>query len=96
VAKKPSNRKAAAKTQRSSRWRRWLLWSGLAAFGILALICLTYAFWASTFDIEQVKQMRERSTVYDMDGKIYSRLQGENRIVVPVAEVSKNFRDASS
>jgi penicillin-binding protein 1A len=66
----------------------------LAGFFGLAVVCLVYAFWASTFDIEDVQHMRERSTVYDMDGKIYSRLAGENRIVVPAAKVAKTFQDA--
>ncbi len=35
--------------------------------------------------------MPQRSTVYDRDGKVYSRLQGENRIVVPIKEVSPHF-----
>lgn len=55
---------------------------------------MIYAFWASTFDIEAVKEMPQRSMVYDADGKLYSRLQGENRIVVPISKVSRNFIDA--
>lgn len=35
--------------------------------------------------------MKERSTVYDMDGKIWSRLQGENRVTVGLDEVSRYF-----
>ncbi|MES2570801.1 MAG: PBP1A family penicillin-binding protein [Verrucomicrobiota bacterium] len=53
-----------------------------------------YGIWASTFDMEAVKEMPQRSTVYDMDGKVYSRLQGENRIVVPLSEVSRHFINA--
>ena len=79
---------------RFPRLRRWLLITALAGFGIIAVVCMIYAFWASTFDIEGVKHMGERSTVYDMDGKVYSRLQCENRIVVPLSQVSRNFQDA--
>ena len=35
--------------------------------------------------------MSERSTVFDMDGKVYSRMQGENRVTVKLSEVSPNF-----
>jgi penicillin-binding protein 1A len=35
--------------------------------------------------------MKERSTVFDMDGKIWGRLQGENRVPVKLDEVSANF-----
>ncbi|MDB6171569.1 MAG: transglycosylase [Chthoniobacteraceae bacterium] len=61
---------------------------------VIAIVCVVYGIWASTFDMEAVKEMPQRSTVYDMDGKVYSRLQGENRIVVPVAQVSRNFINA--
>lgn len=66
----------------------------LAMLGVVAAVCITYGLWASTFDISAVKEMPTRSTVYDMDGKVYSRLQGANRIVVPISKVSKNFIDA--
>ncbi len=55
---------------------------------------LIYGFWASTFDLTMVKEMPQRSMVFDMDGKLYSRLQGENRIVVGRSEVSGNFVEA--
>jgi len=35
--------------------------------------------------------MRERSTVFDMDGKVWGRLQGENRVPVALADVSPYF-----
>lgn len=57
----------------------------------MVLVCVGYGFWASTFDMHQVREMSERSAVYDVDGKIYSRLQGENRVTVRLAEVSPYF-----
>ncbi|HYR59077.1 MAG TPA: PBP1A family penicillin-binding protein, partial [Chthoniobacteraceae bacterium] len=39
-------------------------------------------------------EMAERSTVFDMDGKVYSRLQGENRVTVKLSEVSPDFVNA--
>ena len=35
--------------------------------------------------------MAERSAVYDMDGRLYSRLQGENRVTVKLGQVSPHF-----
>ncbi len=61
---------------------------------MLAVVCVAYGLWASTFNMEAIKEMPSRSTVYDMDGKVYSRLQGENRIVVPLKKVSHHFVDA--
>src|SRR3978361_951518 len=53
-----------------------------------------YGLWAQTFDLKKVADMPERNTVFDVDGKIYSRLAGANRVVVPLNEVSPFFVDA--
>src|SRR5437764_8630788 len=63
------------------------LGTGLAAF-------LFYAGWAATFDMQKVGQMPERNTVFDVDGKIYSRLAGANRLKVSLNEVSPLFIEA--
>jgi Membrane carboxypeptidase/penicillin-binding protein len=41
--------------------------------------------------MKSVGEMPERSTVYDADGKIYSRLAGANRLKVSLSEVSPEF-----
>src|ERR1044071_4441449 len=53
-----------------------------------------YAIWAQTFDLKTVGDMPERNTVYDVDGKIYSRLAGANRLKVALNEVSPYFVEA--
>ena len=58
---------------------------------VVVAVGVGYGFWASTFDLQQIREMAERSAVYDVDGKLYSRLQGENRVVVKLGEVSPNF-----
>jgi len=58
--------------------------SGFAVF-------LFYGAWAQTFDMKKVGEMPERNTVYDVDGKIYSRLAGANRLKVSLNEVSPLF-----
>jgi penicillin-binding protein 1A len=90
VAKSPKNKnKPGARAARArSRWKWWLALTGLLA---VLLVCLVYGFWASSFDLRQVQEMAERSVVFDMDGKIYSRLQGENRVTVKLAQVSPYF-----
>lgn len=72
-------------------WKVTLL-GGLTAGGIGIL--LFYAGWAATFDMKKVGQMPERNTVFDVDGKIYSRLAGANRLKVSLNEVSPLFIDA--
>jgi len=69
-------------------WRVTLL--GLvAAAGIGVLIF--YGAWAETFDMKKVGEMPERNTVFDVDGKIYSRLAGSNRLKVSLSEISPFF-----
>src|SRR6266850_2749272 len=62
----------------------------LLAGGVFAVF-LFYGTWAQTFDMKNVGEMPERSTVYDVDGKIYSRLAGANRLIVSLSEVSPEF-----
>src|SRR5437868_14686210 len=44
--------------------------------------------------MKKVGAMPERNTVFDVDGKIYSRLAGANRLRVSLDEVSPMFVDA--
>ena len=73
------------------RRRRWLWARRARGAAVMLAVCLVYGFWASSFDLNQVREMAERSTVFDMDGKVYSRLQGENRVTVKLDEVSPYF-----
>jgi len=94
----PVSRTRRAKRKNKLRpripWRRWLLRAGLAGFAVIVVVVLVYGFWASTFNLDLVKEMPQRSMVFDMDAKLYSRLQGENRIVVARRDVSNHFVEA--
>src|SRR4029077_814771 len=69
-------------------WKITLL-AIIAAAGISVL--LFYGAWAQSFDMKKVGEMPERNTVLDVDGKIYSRLAGANRLKVSLSEVSPLF-----
>jgi penicillin-binding protein 1A len=69
-------------------WKITLL--ALIAASSLAVF-LFYGAWAQTFDMKKVGEMPERNTVFDVDGKIYSRLAGANRLKVSLSEVSPLF-----
>jgi penicillin-binding protein 1A len=99
---KPSGRRsrlsAPPRPERSdSGWLKAGLWRFgvfVAAWGSLLCAVLggVYSVWASRLDLARVQQIRERSTVFDRDGKPYGRLAGdENRLVVPLAKVSPLF-----
>src|SRR3989440_5398684 len=82
--------------KKSSRLWRWgwkislVTLIGGGALGVL----IFYSAWAQTFDMKKVGVMPERNTVYDVDGKIYSRLAGANRLIVSLNEVSPYFIEA--
>src|SRR5437870_5722966 len=65
----------------------------LLAAAVFAVF-LFYGTWAQTFDMKTVGDMPERNTVFDVDGKIYSRLAGANRLKVALNEVAPFFVDA--
>src|SRR6202790_3569168 len=64
-----------------------LVGSGFAVF-------VFYGVWAQTYDMKKVGEMPERNTVFDVDGKIYSRLAGANRLKVSLSEISPLCVDA--
>ncbi|MEP6955983.1 MAG: PBP1A family penicillin-binding protein [Chthoniobacterales bacterium] len=94
VSSKSRAQSAKAKPRRRLGWK--LVFVAMAAVLLLSGVGLVtfYAIWAQTFDMKKVGQMPERNTVFDVDGKIYSRLAGANRLIVPLSEVSPLFLDA--
>ena len=89
------------KTGKGNRKRRRQGWRWILAFFLVALplalalaVLAFYAVWSQTFDLKRVGTMPERNTVFDVDGKIYSRLAGANRLKVPLKQVSPLFVQA--
>jgi penicillin-binding protein 1A len=72
-------------------WKVSLL--ALIAGGGLAVVVF-YGACAQTYDMKKVGEMPERNTVFDVDGKIYSRLAGANRLKVSLNEISPLFVEA--
>ncbi|HEU4678141.1 MAG TPA: PBP1A family penicillin-binding protein [Terrimicrobiaceae bacterium] len=66
----------------------------MVVFLLWAVVTLFFYAWSLTFDLKTISDMPQRSSVYDKDGKYYSRLAGENRIVVPFDKVSNDFVNA--
>ena len=58
------------------------------------VITLFFYAWSLTFDLRTISDMPQRSAVYDKNGKFYSRLAGENRVIVPFDKVSNDFVNA--
>jgi len=64
--------------------------------GAICLLVLVFFYfaWSLTFDLKDVGKIPERSSVYDMDGRVYSRLRGENRILIESGTISPAFKSA--
>ncbi|MEI6034087.1 MAG: PBP1A family penicillin-binding protein [Verrucomicrobiae bacterium] len=58
------------------------------------IVAMGYYAWALRFDLKAIHDMDERSVVYDYKGNFYSRLAGENRVVVPFDKISNHFVNA--
>ena len=94
---------ARQKRHPPSRFRRRSLKASLTRFLIKAAV-LTVLLWIViallfyalllTFDLKTISDMPQRSSVYDKDGRFYSRLSGENRVVVPFDKISNHFVNA--
>ena len=69
------------------------MWVGIAIALLIvaAAVSIVYGVWASTFDLKEVDNIPERSAVFDMDGKFYARLAGENRVTVRLEGVADAF-----
>jgi len=80
--------------RRRHRWF-WLLFKlGFVTLLLWSVVALGFYGWALRFDLRGIHHMLERSVVYDHEGKFYSRLAGENRVVVPFDRVSNYFVNA--
>ncbi|MFN2542633.1 MAG: transglycosylase domain-containing protein [Chthoniobacterales bacterium] len=85
-------RAGTEKKKRGKLWRYGWKLTLLALVGGIGLsIFIFYGAWAASFDMKKVGEMPERNTVFDVDGKIYSRLAGANRLKVSLDEVSPLF-----
>lgn len=91
-ARKPPRKRAGKK--RRHPWLRALFKLGIAAGLLWIFIAGGFYVWALTFDLEQIRDLPERSAVLDRDGNFYSRLAGENRVVAPFDKISNDFVNA--
>src|SRR5260370_21469602 len=73
---------------------RFLFALMIEGFLAIGLVFVVYLGWSLSFDLRQVGHIPERCWIYDVDGNVYSRLYGENRILVNVNQVAPLFKEA--
>ncbi len=83
---------------RVSRWSQWRRWAVFGIMGVsllgtvaLAVVIGIYSQLAKKYDLAALGQMPERTMVLDSAGELLGRMHGENRIVVPLSQVSPDF-----
>src|SRR5215831_3515519 len=87
-------RRQDTKCKKFSLLPKLLIGIALASALSLAILAIFYFTSSLTFDLKEVGKIPGRSWVYDMDGKVYSRLRGENRILVEPDKISGLFKEA--
>lgn len=94
--KTPEDRKPVKRTL--TRWQSFkrlslmlLMGGSLLCTLTVAVIIGVYSHLAKDYDLTKLGQMPERTIVMDYKGEILGRMHGENRIIVPLSEVSPWF-----
>ncbi|MCB1227321.1 MAG: transglycosylase domain-containing protein, partial [Verrucomicrobiales bacterium] len=82
----------------ASRWEWWKALLGRVILGgtllgllTLVVVAAVYSQLAKRYDLTQLGEMPERTVVLDRQGVVMGRMHGEDRIVVPLSEVSPWF-----
>ena len=67
-----------------------------AVVGLFAMIMLSFFYgWRATkYDLNLINKMPERTIILDRSGTEIGRIHGEKRSIVPLDQVSENFRKA--
>ena len=60
----------------------------------LAFLAIIYGFRAQKYDLAKIRAMPERSIILDRQGEEIGRIHGEKRSLVPLKDVSEDFRKA--
>lgn len=97
MKKQPSEARKPAK-RTLSRWQSFkrlsiiALMSGSLLCTVTAAVVIgIYSNLAKNYDLTKLGQMPERTIVMDYKGEVLGRMHGENRIIVPLSEVSPWF-----
>ena len=72
----------------------WLLGLGLLFVLSGVTIIAVYSYLAKSYDLTKLGEMPQRTVVFDCHGQVMGRIHGENRIVVPLGDVSPWFIQA--
>ena len=97
MKKKPTEERQPAKPT-LSRWKSFkrlcvifFMGGSLLCTLTAAIVIGVYSHLAKAYDLTKLGQMPERTVVMDFKGEVLGRMHGENRIIVPLSEVSPWF-----
>jgi penicillin-binding protein 1A len=66
----------------------------VAGLYVLLVLAVVYGWRSGQYDVHRIRAMPERSIIRDRMGTEIGRIHGEKRSIVPLQQVSENFRKA--
>lgn len=66
----------------------------VAGLYVLTFLALVYGIRSQSYDLSKIHAMPERSIIHDRQGEEIGRIHGEKRSIVPLSQISENFRKA--
>ncbi len=66
----------------------------VAGLCVLIILSFVYGIRSTKYDLNRINKMPERTIILDRNGTEIGRIHGEKRSLVPLNEVSENFRKA--
>jgi len=77
------------------RWSvRLVAYPAVIGLAVVAVLAVIYGWKSQSYDLTRIREMPERSIVYDRLGNEIGRIHGERRSIVPLTQVSPDFRKA--
>ena len=77
------------------RWCvRLVAYPAVIGLALLAVLTVIYGLRSQNHDLNRIREMPERSIIYDRLGEEIGRIHGERRSIVPLSQVSPEFHKA--
>ncbi len=77
------------------RWPlRLAAYPAMVGLALLAVLAVIYGIRSQPYDLTRIREMPERSIIYDRLGGEIGRIHGERRSIVPLSDVSPEFHKA--
>jgi len=73
---------------------RLVAYPAMLALAVAIVLAFFYGWLSRDYDLTRIREMPERSIIYDRLGSEIGRIHGERRSIVPLSQVAPEFRKA--